>query len=81
MYEKVLDNKSLKLIVDNDGIVINLLEKVAEKEKVRLGPYFENYTNIFELYWYDIENSGLKYEIQNFQNLESSEDILKQIGL
>lgn len=66
MFEKVIDNKSLKLIVESDGIVKHVLDKIADVESIRLGPYFENYTNIFELYWYDIENSGLKYEIQHF---------------
>ena len=52
------------------------MQMEASLNKVRLGPHFKSYTNIFELYW-----NGSFINRKEFGSLTSANDILHRLGL
>ena len=56
LMDQVMQNKQLKIVVESDSIVEYYMMIESIRHATRLGPNFLTYMNIFELYYFDIEN-------------------------
>lgn len=71
----------MKIVVESDSVVEYYLMIESIRHATRLGPNFLTYMNIFELYFFDIENQNYGEGKNQFEHLTCANDILNKLGL
>ena len=75
--EIIMQNCAFKIIVEGDWVLQSQIQREAEDKDVRLGPHFQQYMNVFELFWHFKDGKT----DETFDKLSHSAQIIESLGL
>jgi len=79
--EIIMQNFAYKLIIEGQWVVDSFLKIIVENYQIRLGPHFQQYLPIHELYLISL-GTNLDYSKRELiSGLNTSNNILKELGL